>query len=81
MSLLRIDTWMQTPRRLRYPAVPTDLVRPTDLGGMSRILSAIRERVEIFSRDRGRIEDSMVRVDDLLRLGLITRDDLEKLRD
>jgi hypothetical protein len=72
---------MTRPLRRRYPAVPTDLVNPADLSGMSRILGAVRERVEIFSRDRGRIEDSMVRVDDLIRLGLITPADLEKLRD
>lgn len=57
--------------RLRYPAIPTDLVRPDDIGGLNRVFAAIRERLEIFSRDRGRIEDSAVTVADLLALGLV----------
>lgn len=68
-------------RRRRYPAVPSDLLAAGDVIGLNRILSALRERVEIFSRDRGPIDDSMVRVDDLIKLGLITRADLDKLRD
>lgn len=72
---------MRTPLRRRYPAVPSDLITPSDIGGLNRILAALRERVEIFGRDRGPIDDSMVRVDDLIKLGLITRDDLNKLRD
>jgi hypothetical protein len=69
------------PRRRRWPAIPTDIIRTNDLGGLNRIIAALRERAEIFARERGRVEDSMVRVDDLLKLGLITPADLEKLRD
>ena len=68
-------------RRRRYPAVPSDLLAVGDVVGLNRILSTLRERVEIFARDRGPIDDSMVRVDDLIKLGLITREDLAKLRD
>jgi hypothetical protein len=61
-------------RRVRsiYPAVPTDLKNPSDMVGLNRIFAALRERVEIYARERGRVEDSMVRVQDLIDLGVIT---------
>jgi hypothetical protein len=72
---------MQTPKRRRYPAIPSDLLAIGDVAGLNRILAALRERAEIVCRDRGPVDDSMVRVDDLIKLGLITRSDLDKLRD
>jgi hypothetical protein len=72
---------MRVPLRRRYPAVPSDIIQPNDIGGLNRMFSALRERVEIFARERGTLDDSMVRVDDLIKLGLITRADLDKLKD
>lgn len=64
-------------QRHRYPAIPVPDERPAAL---VKFAEAVRQRLEIFSRDRGRVEDSMVSVDDLLRLGLIEPADLSKLR-
>lgn len=65
--------------RQRYPAIPAEFLTPNDLTSTTKVLQALRERVEIFSRDRGRTEDSFVRVDDLIDLGLIKPEDVGKL--
>lgn len=65
--------------RQRYPAIPAEFLTPTDPVGTTKVLQALRERVEIFSRDRGRIEDSFARIDDLIDLGLIKPEDVKKL--
>lgn len=63
----------------RYPAIPAEFLTPDDPVSTTRMLEVLRERVEIFSRDRGRVEDSFVRVEDLILLGLIKTEDLQKL--
>jgi hypothetical protein len=65
--------------RQRYPAIPAEFLTPNDPASTTKVIEALRERVEIFSRDRGRIEDSFVRVDDLIDLGLIKPEDVKKL--
>jgi hypothetical protein len=65
--------------RQRYPAIPAEFLTPNDMASTTKVLQALRERVEIFSRDRGRTEDSFVRVDDLIDLGLIKPEDVQKL--
>ena len=65
-----------TPPRKRWPAIPTNIISPNDLVGLSRILDAVRERLEIFSRERGAIENSVVTVQDLLDLNIITAEQL-----
>lgn len=70
----------EVPARRRYPAVPTDIVQASSLGSLNRILAALRERVEIYARDRGRVEDSMVTVQDLLDLGVISAAQADTLR-
>jgi hypothetical protein len=67
------------PLRQRYPAIPAEFLTPDDPASTTLVLKALRERVEIFSRDRGRINDSFVRVDDLIDLGLISAEDIKKL--
>jgi hypothetical protein len=65
--------------RQRYPAIPAEFLTPNDPTSTVKVIQALRERVEIFSRDRGRVEDSFVRVDDLIELGLIKPEDVKKL--
>ena len=64
----------------KYPAIPTQLAHAGDLPALAAILNAIRERVEVFSRDRGDVEDSMVSVQDLIELGLITAEQAQGLK-
>jgi hypothetical protein len=68
------------PLRRRWPAIPTNIISPADLVGLSRVLDAMRERLEIFSRDRGRVEDSVVTVQDLLDMRVITPEQLNDLQ-
>jgi hypothetical protein len=70
----------EVPMRRRWPAIPTNIISPNDLVGLSRVLDAMRERLEIFSRDRGRIEDSVVTVQDLLDMRVITPEQLNDLQ-
>lgn len=67
-------------KRIRYPAIPSNPITPENLLVIAKILDAVRERVQIFSRDRGRIEDSMVTIQDLLDLGLIKPEQVSKLK-
>jgi multidrug efflux pump subunit AcrA (membrane-fusion protein) len=60
-------------------AIPAEFLTPNDPTSTVKVIQALRERVEIFSRDRGRVEDSFVRVDDLIELGLIKPEDVKKL--
>lgn len=71
---------VDVPQRRRWPAIPTNIISAGDLVGLSRILDAMRERLEIFSRDRGRVEDSVVTVQDLLDLQLIAPEQLNDLQ-
>lgn len=65
--------------RHRYPSISTEMIDMGKPTAVRKILEALRERIQIISRDRGDVEDSMVRVGDLIDLGIITRDDLVKL--
>lgn len=67
------------PYEHKYPAIESGLADVRDVPTLQRIVDALRERTQIYARERGRMEDSMVRVSDLLALGLITQADLRKL--
>jgi hypothetical protein len=67
----------RAPFRHRYPNIPDTPLAQGDT--LSRIVSAIRERLDVYSGNRGRIEDSLVSVQDLLDMRLITLADLDAL--
>lgn len=67
-------------KRVRYPAIPTGLIPFTNTPLIVKVIDAIRERVQIFSRERGRIEDSMVTVQDLIDLKLIKPEQISTLQ-
>jgi hypothetical protein len=70
---------MSEPKH-RYPAISSEMIDMNKHDAVRKILEALRERVQIISRDRGRVEDSMVRVGDLIDLGLIKASDLTRLK-
>lgn len=65
-------------RQHKYPSLPTGFIT-TDTAVWARLLEAMRSRLHIYAGESGRVEDSMVRVSDLLDLGIITPADLHKL--
>jgi hypothetical protein len=67
-------------KRIRYPAIPSNPITSENLPVLAKIVDAIRERVQIFSRDRGRIEDSMATIQDLIDLGLVKPEEVSKLK-
>lgn len=67
-------------QRHPYPALPSRLAPPKDMKEVDATLRPMQERLEIITRDRGDIRDSMVSVQDLIDLGLISAVEAERLK-
>ena len=59
--------------------IPQDLVTADDLQGLAAMVNALKMAVEALSRQSGVVENSAVRVNDLVELGLIDGKDVEQL--
>lgn len=66
--------------RHRYPAIPAQNVPFGDDRALHAVLEPVRERLQMYARERGNVEDSMVRVQDLIDLGLITPEQARTLK-
>lgn len=71
----------RTKPRHRYPAIPREALRAEDVRQLTRVLEAVRERLEILIRERGRLEDSAATLQDLIDLNLVDDAAIKGLRD
>jgi hypothetical protein len=67
--------------KVKYPAIPSGPDDVNDFRKMRMVLDPMRERLLAYGRDDPRnVRRSMITVQDLLDLGIITRADLGKLK-
>lgn len=71
---------LSTAKRHRFPAIPSDPVDPNNPRRLAQVVDAMRERLQIMTRDRGDVGDSFVSVQELVDLGVLTEAQAESLR-